>query len=65
MIRRLIPGMILGFLMPFSMLAQELEFGINLGGANYWGDLAPSPVMSETKLAHGDDHYRHGHRTRQ
>jgi len=33
--------------------AQNFEMGISLGGANYFGDLAPTPVISETKAAYG------------
>lgn len=41
------------FIIPFSVNAQELEAGIVVGGANYFGDLAPRPVLGETNLAYG------------
>ena len=33
--------------------AQNVEVGISVGAANYFGDLAPTPVISETKSASG------------
>ena len=33
--------------------AQNIEIGVSVGGANYFGDLAPTPVVSETKFASG------------
>ena len=34
-------------------LAQSVELGVSVGAANYFGDLAPTPVISETKGAAG------------
>lgn len=39
--------------MSFSSRAQHLEVGLNLGGSNYLGDLAPSIVLKETHLMYG------------
>lgn len=36
-----------------SSSAQSVEIGISAGAANYFGDLAPTPVISETKGAAG------------
>jgi hypothetical protein len=36
-----------------TVYAQRVEIGINMGAANYVGDLAPSMVMSETKFSGG------------
>jgi hypothetical protein len=33
--------------------AQHFEMGVMLGGSNYWGDLAASPVIGETNAAFG------------
>jgi len=33
--------------------AQNFEIGVSIGAANYFGDLAPTPVVSETKSAAG------------
>ncbi len=42
-------------LMPWNtqLHAQAIELGYQLGGSNYWGDLAPKVVMSETHLSSG------------
>lgn len=44
---------ILLLLLPFRSFSQHLELGLAVGGANYWGDLAPSIVAGETHLAYG------------
>lgn len=41
------------FCASFSTKAQHFEMGVMLGGSNYWGDLAASPVIGETKAAYG------------
>jgi hypothetical protein len=33
--------------------SQHFEMGVNLGLANYFGDIAPSPVLSESHMAYG------------
>ena len=36
-----------------NLSAQNLEVGASVGAANYFGDLAPTPVVTETKSAAG------------
>lgn len=36
-----------------ELSAQHFEMGINLGGANYFGDIAPTPLIGETNMAYG------------
>ena len=38
---------------PLSLFAQHLEVGMNMGAANYWGDIAPTIVLKETHFAYG------------
>ncbi len=33
--------------------SQNFEIGVSVGAANYFGDIAPTPVISETKVAAG------------
>lgn len=33
--------------------AQAIELGYQLGGSNYWGDLAPKVVLTETQMSSG------------
>ena len=33
--------------------AQAIELGYQIGGSNYWGDLAPKIALSETNLSSG------------
>ncbi len=53
MLKRILVYTLFSFVVPFSIMAQHLEIGINMGGANYWGDLAPSVVMKETHFSYG------------
>ena len=36
-----------------QLKAQAIELGYQIGGSNYWGDLAPKIVLSETNLSSG------------
>lgn len=41
------------FILPVSVWAQKTDIGLMLGAANYLGDLAPDPVLKETRPAGG------------
>jgi hypothetical protein len=36
-----------------QLKAQAIELGYQIGGSNYWGDLAPKVVLGETNLSSG------------
>jgi hypothetical protein len=51
---KLLPITILFILLnPFDAKSQHFEIGAMMGVSNYWGDLAPYPVLTETHPAFG------------